>query len=750
MQREQQVSHSQKSTRHPFAKRLLGPAGLTITRVLWFVFTICLLVLFISSLPAAYAHELIPCLDSNCDIGQVTVGNATALHRLGLPLPLYELYPFSFTLLGCGILFLVSCTIFWRRSDQWFPYFVSLWLLVGGAVPIVSPYSSLLPPQIMSVIANGLVIVLYSALGIFCAVFPNGRFEPRWSWLIPLLWILQLMIFMAPSTWPLWIANWPTPLIILEVVMVYGSTLVLQVYRYRHVYTPVERQQTKWLVYGLALTVLYVLCSLVLSAVLSPDSPILLLLLPVQLVFALCIGLAVGAAIFRYRLWDIDLIINRTLVYVALTLSVIGLYVLVVVGLGTLMQVQGNIILSLLAAALIAVLFQPLHLRLQRVVNRLMYGERDEPYAVLVRLGKHLEATLVPEKVLPTIVDTIAQALKLPYVAIALLPEQPLLTATDAGTPDIVASSGMPTADPVRVPLVYQTETVGYLLLAARTGDRFNKADFRLLTDLARQAGVAVYAVRLTAHLKQLTESLQQARERLVTTREEERRRLRRDLHDGLGPTLASLTFKVDAARNVLTQDLEKADRLLVAVRQQAQEAITDIRRLVYNLRPPALDELGLISALREQAAHYQHQGLEVDFDMPSSLPLLPAAVEVAVYRIVQEALTNAARHAKAQRCLIRLCIDSESLHLDITDDGEGIPAGHRIGAGLQTMQERTSELGGNCTLTRGSSGGTVIQVELPLPQVKDEVSPATPDVAKSDQKSAVVDESSAGNVEEA
>jgi len=200
----------------------------------------------------------------------------------------------------------------------------------------------------------------------------------------------------------------------------------------------------------------------------------------------------------------------------------------------------------------------------------------------------------------------------------------------------------------------------------------------------------------------------------------------------------------------VLTQDSEKADRLLVAVRQQAQEAITDIRRLVYNLRPPALDELGLISALREQAAHYQHQGLEVDFDMPSSLPLLPAAVEVAVYRIVQEALTNAARHAQAQRCLIRLCIDSESLHLDISDDGEGIPAGHRIGAGLQTMQERASELGGNCTLTRGSSSGTVIQIELPLPQVKDEVSPAAPDVAKSDQKSAVVDESSAGNVEEA
>jgi len=224
-----------------------------------------------------------------------------------------------------------------------------------------------------------------------------------------------------------------------------------------------------------------------------------------------------------------------------------------------------------------------------------------------------------------------------------------------------------------------------------------------------------VYAVRLTAHLQHLTESLQQAREHLVTTREEERRRLRRDLHDGLGPALASLTFKVDAARNLLTQDAERTGKLLEAVREQAQEAIADIRRLVYNLRPPALDELGLLSALREQAAKYQHQGLEIVFDTPSSLPQLPAAVEVASYRIAQEALTNVARHAQARRCLLHLAIDSEILYLDISDDGQGIPVGHRIGVGLHAMYERAKELGGSCTLTSDSSGGTTIQVRLPL-----------------------------------
>lgn len=275
---------------------------------------------------------------------------------------------------------------------------------------------------------------------------------------------------------------------------------------------------------------------------------------------------------------------------------------------------------------------------------------------------------------------------------------------------DIVASSGTPTPDLQRVSLAYQAETIGYLLLAARAGDTFGKTDSRLLTDLARQAGVAVYAVRLTTHLQHLMESLQQAWERLVTTREEERRRL----HDGLGPALASLTFKVDAARNLLTQDYEKADRLLEGVRQQAQEAIADIRRLVYNLRPPALDELGLLSALREHMTLYQHQGFEVALDAPPTLPLLPAAVEVAVYRVAQEALSNIARHAEARHGLLQLSIDAETLHLTITDDGKGIPAGHHIGVGLHSMHERASELGGSCTFTAGSAGGTLIQVRLP------------------------------------
>ncbi len=229
----------------------------------------------------------------------------------------------------------------------------------------------------------------------------------------------------------------------------------------------------------------------------------------------------------------------------------------------------------------------------------------------------------------------------------------------------------------MRVPLVYQAETVGYLLLAARAGDTFGKPDTRLLTDLARQAGVAVYAARLTTHLQRLSTGLQESRERLVTTREEERRRLRRDLHDGLGPQLSSQTLTLSAARKLLRQDPDAADRLLADATTHAQEAITDIRRLVYGLRPPALDDLGLLAALQEQLTQYRASGVSLILNAPEHLPPLPAAVEVACYRIMQEALTNVIRHAHAHTCTIHFTVDTH-LMLDIRDDGQGLPPAYR------------------------------------------------------------------------
>jgi signal transduction histidine kinase len=487
-----------------------------------------------------------------------------------------------------------------------------------------------------------------------------------------------------------------------------------------------ERQQIKWLLYALVpgvvlgcLSAVYVMIytfTTNFQYLLAEKGVYILPLLPswvvfnavvfnaidyVYLVTTLLLPVCTYIAILRYRLYDIDVVINRTLVYGALSACVVLIYVLAVGGLGALFQARGNLAVSLLATGLVAVLFQPLRSRLQRAVNRLMYGERDDPYSVISRLGRRLEATIAPESVLPTVVETIAQALKLPHVVILLKEGEDFRTA---------AAYGAPKGEHEVLPLVYQREEIGRLVLSPRApGEEFSSADRTLLEDLARQAEVAVHAVRLTT-------DLQHSRERLVATREEERRRLRRDLHDGLGAQLAGLNVQAGTLRRLIPHDPAAADELVVELRDELRSAISDIRRLVYDLRPPALDDLGLAEALRRLAERYGSNGeqLHVLVEAPEDLPNLPAAVEVAIYRIAHEALTNVARHAQARRCVVRLAVNDDVM-LEIVDDGVGIPQGRSAGVGLSSMRERASELGGTCVVESAPQGGTRVLVRLPL-----------------------------------
>jgi signal transduction histidine kinase len=310
--------------------------------------------------------------------------------------------------------------------------------------------------------------------------------------------------------------------------------------------------------------------------------------------------------------------------------------------------------------------------------------------------------------VLPTVCTTVKEALKLPYVAIEL---------ERNATYEIVASAGEPAQDSQRLPLVYGGETVGRLVVSPRAGDdAFTAADQHLLGDLAHQIGIAAHAVRLTDEALRLSADLQRSRERLVTTREEERRRLHRDLHDGLGPTLGSLALKLDVASDLLERDPAAARALLSGLKTQTQSAVADIRRLVYALRPPALDDLGLLGAIGETAAQYSNNGLRVSVEEPGQLPSLPAAVEVAAYRIVQEALTNVVRHAEASECVIRLALDDahRTLRLEVRDDGRGLPSERGRGVGLASMRERAAELGGECVVESFPAGGTRVRASLP------------------------------------
>jgi signal transduction histidine kinase len=263
--------------------------------------------------------------------------------------------------------------------------------------------------------------------------------------------------------------------------------------------------------------------------------------------------------------------------------------------------------------------------------------------------------------------------------------------------------------------MVYQDETIGHLIVSPRSpGEEFGAADRRLLGDLARQAGIA-------AHAAQVTTALRQARLGLVTAREEERRRLRRDLHDGLGPALAGVTMGLHATRTTIGIDPGRAADMLGGIEKQVEDAVRDIRRLVYGLRPPALDEYGLYRAIQQYAANVEGQrtaaGLTITVAAPErGLGELPAAVEVAAYRIATEAITNVSRHARATACHVRLELDGV-LHVDVTDDGTGMSAGTPSGIGLAAMRERAAELGGELSVSSAGEG-TRVWARLPIPEM--------------------------------
>lgn len=466
-----------------------------------------------------------------------------------------------------------------------------------------------------------------------------------------------------------------------------------------------ERAQLKWLAYAAGLAGLVVAGRL--AAGLGDGDP--RSIWPDDSVFwelagtaASCLLPAAAAvAVLRHGLFDIDLVINRTLVYVLLSACVFGGYLLVVTYLGAVFRAGNGLPVSAAAAGVVALVFAPLRERVQRAVNLVMYGRRDDPYAAVALLGRRLEEAGEPGAVLAAAARSVAEALRLPHVAVEV-----------AGGP--THAYGRPSPGAVRLPLVHRGEPVGDLVLSPRPGESgFGARDRRVLTDLTRQTGIAVHAVRLSA-------DLQRSRERLVAAREEERRRLRRDLHDGLGPTLAALTMRAEAVQDMVRDSVRDPDALamLEEIMTDARTAMADVRTLVEGLRPPALDTLGLAGAIRSHAARLP--GVEVGVEVAGELPPLPAAVEVAAYRITAEALANARRHAGAGHVRVRLAITGGPrggvLDVEVADDG-GEPYARAGGTGVGTasMRERAAELGGTCVIEPRDTGGTRVLARLPL-----------------------------------
>jgi signal transduction histidine kinase len=612
--------------------------------------------------------------------------------------------------------------LYHRQPDDRMALFLSFYLLAFG---FYSGPSSLLvakePFSLFSKVWNSIFtpLIMYPASCILFLLFPNGRFAPDWSRRLALAALVTAPVGTIANL--IWFRSQPgavAPMVISSLLMVavVSGVVYALIYRYRHIASRQQRQQIKWVVYGLGI-MLSLLVATALpyfrSFALPASTPYPLWLAITEAIYLLSFAVfpvSLTIAVMRYRLYDIDILINRTLIYGALTAGVVCVYVLVVGGIGVLFQTQSNLFIALLATGLVAVLFQPLRERLQRAVNRFMYGERDEPFTVLRRLGQRLEDSGMPEDILAAIVETVAQALKLPYAEITLLHGEKL---------ECAARYGEKAVERIPFSIQYQGQAVGYLNVASRRpGELFGEADEGLLRQIARQAGPVAYTV-------QLTRDLRQSRARLVTTREEERRRLRRDLHDGLGPVLASQGLKIAAVSHLLDANPERARKLLNELASQNEATVAEIRRLVYALRPPELDELGLVGAIRDYATGLNgnpagEQYFQVTIQEPEAkLPELPAAIEVAAYRIATEALTNVTRHAMAHHCTVSFTLEENGngkiLQFRIVDDGIGLSKRLKVGVGLSSMRERAEEVGGTFSIESVPQTGTRAVARFPL-----------------------------------
>ncbi len=444
-------------------------------------------------------------------------------------------------------------------------------------------------------------------------------------------------------------------------------------------------------VVGLALAVLLVALGSQ-AALDAGDLGSPLLVQGLRVVAFLSLPLAFGVAMTRYRLYDVDRLVDRAVVYGLVSAGVVVLYVTAVALLGGALGRRVDLGASVLAAGVAAVLFPLLRDGTQRLVARRLYGWRDDPYAVLSSLTSRLDG-LRPDRVLDEAVSALRDALRLPWVAVIDERGQTL------------ASAGNRPQETEHLELRAQGLVVGGLEVAPRGGERvLGDRDRRLLTDAASQLAGAVRAA-------DLARDLQTSRERLVRAREEERRRLRRDLHDGLGPVLTGVILGLDGVAALVPRDQAAAVALATKVRGDAVSAIEEVRRVVHDLRPPALDQLGLVSALEQRAAALSSAQLLIEV-RADPVPALPAAVEVACYAVAVEAMTNVVRHAGATRCIVTLQVAAE-LVLEVSDDGNGRHG--PPGVGTASSRERADELSGEVVVTARPGVGTVVRLRLPL-----------------------------------
>lgn len=481
---------------------------------------------------------------------------------------------------------------------------------------------------------------------------------------------------------------------VLGVLAIVGGLASVAVVWRRHRHSRgLERRRIRWLLWAAtAVVVLFVAASLVPLSTRAQDVLFAVgVLLP---------AVAVTIGLVQPDLVGVDELLSGTLLNGVAAMAVVGVDLAVLAlltdGLGLRLDQRTVVVLVLGLGAVVYLALR--HLLVGRV-RRLVFGTRDDPYDAVAGLASRLESAADARGQLTAVADAVARAFGVRYVRVEV--DRP-------GGGRLTASHGSEPPTTRTLPVTFRETTIGRLVLP-RDGlrARLSRRDEALLGDLVRQAALAARSARLT-------EELQDSRERLVLAREEERRRIRRDLHDGLGPALSGVVFRIETARLVLSDDPASASQGLEVAASQVQDVVADVRRLVHDLRPPALDDLGLVGALRQQATSLSGPGFTVRVEA-DGVVALPAAVEVAAYRVVGEAVTNAARHARATRCDVFLQVADGELHLRVRDDGVGVDPAAVAGVGLVSLRERVAELGGHAEVVCPPGGGTVVRARLPL-----------------------------------
>ena len=485
----------------------------------------------------------------------------------------------------------------------------------------------------------------------------------------------------------------------------------------------VQREQLKWLLYATALIVVGLLANLVVSFLVSDQEVASNLDNAFVSVGVCAVPVAIGVAVFRYRLYDIDLVINKTLVYGSLAFFITGVYVAIVVGIGSFAQhlASQNLLLPIVATAVVAVAFHPVRERIQRLANWLVFGKRATPYEVLTELSGRMTGTIANEDLLNRMAQLIAEGTGALRADVwlrsgAAFKDSAVWPASAGLTAAIDAAGDAPPqvagADQVKL-VRHQGEVLGALSLRKRPGERLTPTEDRMLGDLAAQAGLVLRNLSLTEQLLERLEKVKASRQRLVAAQDEERRRIERNIHDGAQQQLVALAIKLTLTESLIGVDEQGERELLAELSADAAEAVENLRDLARGIYPPLLAERGMVAALRARAAKAP---VPVDI-VASGIGRLCVETEAGLYFAIMEGLQNAVKHADARRVTIELTQAGRQVSFEVRDDGAGFDlAATAAGTGLQGIGDRLAALGGTFDVRSGPGAGTAVTGSVPLP----------------------------------